>query len=163
MRMGEIGKTICASGRPSPFVMTKRRAEVASRSFNVSGTMNLELTDEHAAALLRELDHLIESDRFPLSPRILTLKAIRAKLRPEPAREPFPPPKHYAPPRVGDGSTKGKRLPKLVSPWCRTIRNVLVAFCRFVSNSVISQRAKMAKNWQKSWRPRQDSNLRPLA
>ena len=62
--------------------------------------MHLDLTDEEAAALLRELDHIIDSDRYP-SPRIVTLKAIRAKLRPEPAREPEPPLKHYEPPRVG--------------------------------------------------------------
>src|SRR5206468_4569068 len=36
-----------------------------------------------------------------MSPRIKTLKAIRAKLRPEPVREPLPPPpKQYAPPRA---------------------------------------------------------------
>jgi len=63
--------------------------------------MNLDLTDEEAAALLRELDGLIDGDRYFLSPRIKTLKAIRAKIRPEPAREPLPPPpKQYAPPRV---------------------------------------------------------------
>jgi hypothetical protein len=33
--------------------------------------------------------------------RIRTLKAIRAKIRPEPVREPLPPPlKQYAPPRA---------------------------------------------------------------
>jgi len=63
--------------------------------------MNLDLTDEEAAALLRELDGLIDGDRYFLSPRIKTLKAIRAKIRPEPAREPLPPPPNqYAPPRV---------------------------------------------------------------
>ena len=40
--------------------------------------MNLELTDEEAAALLRELDGLIDGDRYFLSPRIKTPKAIRA-------------------------------------------------------------------------------------
>jgi hypothetical protein len=58
-------------------------------------------TDEHAGALLRELDRIIENDRYPLSPRVLTLKEIRAMLRPEPAREPLPPPKRYGPPRAG--------------------------------------------------------------
>ena len=62
--------------------------------------MNLELTDEQAAALLKELDNIIEGDRFPLSPRIQALKEIRAKTRPEPVREPLPPPKVYAPPRA---------------------------------------------------------------
>ena len=35
--------------------------------------MNLDLTDEEAAALLCELDHIIDSDRYFLSPRIQTL------------------------------------------------------------------------------------------
>ena len=63
--------------------------------------MNLDLTDEETAALLRELDGLIDGDRYFMSPRIETLKAIRAKIRPEPVREPFPPPpKQYVPPRA---------------------------------------------------------------
>ena len=63
--------------------------------------MNLELTDEQAAALLKELDNIIDGDRYFLSPRIRTLKAIRPKITPEPAREPLPPPsKQYAPPRA---------------------------------------------------------------
>jgi hypothetical protein len=39
--------------------------------------MNLDLADEESAALIRELDRIIEDDRYPLSPRIMTLKAIR--------------------------------------------------------------------------------------
>jgi hypothetical protein len=63
--------------------------------------MNLDLTDEETAALLRKLDGLIDSDRYFMSQRIQTLKAIRAKIRLEPVREPRPPPpKHYAPPRA---------------------------------------------------------------
>ena len=63
--------------------------------------MNLDLTEEETAALLKELDDIIDGDRYILSPRIKTLKAIRAKIRPEPAREPLPPaPKRYAPPRA---------------------------------------------------------------
>jgi len=49
-------------------------------------------------ALLRELDAIINGDRSFLSPRIQTLRAIRAKLRPEPVRERYG---HYEPPRVG--------------------------------------------------------------
>jgi len=60
----------------------------------------LGLTDEETAGLLRELDDIIDGDRFPLSPRILTLKAIRAKIRPEPVREPLPPAKRYEPLRA---------------------------------------------------------------
>jgi hypothetical protein len=61
--------------------------------------MNIDL-DEQAAVLIRALDQIIDDDRYPLSPPIMTLKAIVAKLRPEPAREPLPPPKVYAPPRA---------------------------------------------------------------
>jgi hypothetical protein len=50
--------------------------------------------------LLRELDNIIDGDRYFLSPRIQTLKAIRAKLRPEPVREALPPIKRYEPPRA---------------------------------------------------------------
>jgi hypothetical protein len=62
--------------------------------------MTPDLTDEETAALVRLLSDTINNDRYPLSPRIQTLKAILAKLRPEPAREPLPPPKVYAPPRA---------------------------------------------------------------
>ena len=56
--------------------------------------MRLQLTDEETAALSREVDRIIADDRYPLSPRITTLKAILSKLRPEPIREPLPQPKH---------------------------------------------------------------------
>ena len=36
----------------------------------------------------RLLRNAIDDDRYPLSPRVQTLKAILAKIRPEPAREP---------------------------------------------------------------------------
>jgi hypothetical protein len=63
--------------------------------------MTLELTDEQAAALLKELNDIIAGDRYFVSQRIRTLKEIRAKIRPEPIREPLPPPpKQYAPPRA---------------------------------------------------------------
>jgi hypothetical protein len=57
---------------------------------------HLDLTDDEAAALTQELHEIVENDR---SPRIRTLRAILAKLRPEPVRE--PPLKVYAPPRSG--------------------------------------------------------------
>jgi len=63
--------------------------------------MQLDLTDEQTATLLAELDRIIDGDRYPLSPRIRTLKEIRAMLRPEPARGPPPEPKRYEPPRAG--------------------------------------------------------------
>jgi hypothetical protein len=59
--------------------------------------MTLDLTDIEAAALARLLTTTIDDDRYPLSPRIQTLKAILAKIRPE---RPLPPLKHYEPPRA---------------------------------------------------------------
>ena len=64
-------------------------------------TLDLMLTDEEAEALLKELDNIIDGDRFQFSARVRMLKAIRAKIRPEPVRELLPPPpKQYAPPRA---------------------------------------------------------------
>jgi hypothetical protein len=63
--------------------------------------MNIDLTDEETAALLRELDGIVANDRYFRSPRVQTLKAIRKKIRPEPPRKALPPRKHYEPPRVG--------------------------------------------------------------
>jgi hypothetical protein len=62
--------------------------------------MILDLTDEETDALARLLRRTIEDDRYPLSPRVQTFKAILAKIQPEPARKPLPPPKRYAPPRA---------------------------------------------------------------
>jgi len=47
--------------------------------------MTLDLTDEEKLALAAELKRTINEDRYPLSPRIRTLKAILAKLKPAPA------------------------------------------------------------------------------
>jgi hypothetical protein len=58
---------------------------------------HLDLSD---AALIKELPDITGNDRHPFSARIQTLRAILAKLRPEPVREPLPPPKVYAPPRA---------------------------------------------------------------
>ena len=64
-------------------------------------TLDLMLTDEEAEALLKERDNIIDGDRFQFSARVRMLKAIRAKIRPEPVRELLPPPpKQYAPPRA---------------------------------------------------------------
>ena len=57
--------------------------------------MQLDLTNEEDAALLSLLDRVIADDRYPLSPRIRLLRAIRAKLpgappEPPPARPPTP-------------------------------------------------------------------------
>jgi hypothetical protein len=69
--------------------------------------MTLDLTDDEAALLLKELNGIINGDRYFLSDRIRTLKAIRTKIRPEPEREPPPPPpKRYAPPRASMASRR---------------------------------------------------------
>jgi hypothetical protein len=44
--------------------------------------MTLDLTDEETAALARLLRRAIDDDRYPLSPRVVPLKAILAKLEP---------------------------------------------------------------------------------
>jgi hypothetical protein len=63
--------------------------------------MNLELT-EQTKAPIRELSQIVESDRYPLSPRIVILKEILGLLRPEPERPaPLPPQRHYEPPSKG--------------------------------------------------------------
>jgi len=63
--------------------------------------MDLELSDAEAEALTQELADIIQNDRYPLSPRIHTLKAVFGKLRPEPVREPLPPRKVYEPSSKG--------------------------------------------------------------
>jgi hypothetical protein len=62
---------------------------------------HLDLTDEETAALLRELDEIIENDRYLPSSRIQTLKAIRAKIEPYAVRRPLSP-------REGDARTYAK-------------------------------------------------------
>jgi hypothetical protein len=69
--------------------------------------MHLDLSHNEAAALTQELRDSVESDRYPFSPRIQTLRAVLAKLKPEPAREPPPPPKVYAPPSRGRYRRRG--------------------------------------------------------
>jgi hypothetical protein len=69
--------------------------------------MHLDLSDQETAALAEELHNIVENDRNPFSPRIQTLRAILAKLRPEPVREPLPPLKVYAPPSKGRYKRRG--------------------------------------------------------
>ena len=63
--------------------------------------MNIDLSDEESAALIRELADITGQSRYPPSPpRTRTLKATLAKLRPEPVWDLVPPPNVYAPPRA---------------------------------------------------------------
>jgi hypothetical protein len=68
---------------------------------------HLDLTDDEAAALTRELHDIVENDRYPFSPRIRTLRGILAKIRPEPVRKPLPPLKVYAPSSKGRYHRRG--------------------------------------------------------
>jgi hypothetical protein len=69
--------------------------------------MILDLTDEETDALAGLLRRTIDDDRYPLSPRVQTLKAVLAKIQPELAREPLPPAKVYAPPRASGRQRRG--------------------------------------------------------
>jgi hypothetical protein len=61
--------------------------------------MHLDLSDAETEALIQELIGTINYARYPLSPRIQTLRAILAKLKPEPARPVVSPePRVYEPP-----------------------------------------------------------------
>jgi hypothetical protein len=69
--------------------------------------MMLDLSDEQAAALERELRRIIDDDRYFLSPRIQKLREIHNMIRPEPVREPPPPLKRYEPPHGGRYRRRG--------------------------------------------------------
>ena len=69
--------------------------------------MNLDLSDLETDALATLLRRTIDDDKYPLSPRIQVLRAVLNKIRPEPERAPPPPPKVYAPPRVGAKRRRG--------------------------------------------------------
>jgi hypothetical protein len=71
------------------------------------GAMNLALNDVQAEMLTRELHRIIQNDRYPLTPRIVTLKEILGQLRPEPVREPPPPRRDYEPPSSGRYKRRG--------------------------------------------------------
>jgi len=69
--------------------------------------MILDLSDEQAAALERELTAIIVGDRYFLSPRSQTLRDIRNMIRPERVPDPLPERKHYEPPRGGRYRRRG--------------------------------------------------------
>jgi hypothetical protein len=78
------------------------RLASGARDPYVSGMKQLELTDGEAEALIQELSGTINYARYPLSPRIQTLREILSKLRPEPARPAAAPaPRVYEPPSKG--------------------------------------------------------------
>jgi hypothetical protein len=53
--------------------------------------MTVDLTDDETESLARLLRHAIDDDRYPLSPRVQTWKAILGKIHPQTPREPLPP------------------------------------------------------------------------
>jgi hypothetical protein len=64
--------------------------------------MDLHLTDEQVALLVTERDRIIDTARFPLSPRVKALREIRALLKPYPERPlRAAPMKRYEPPSHG--------------------------------------------------------------
>ena len=75
---------------------------------HIPAMKNLELSDDEAQALVRVLGEVIDGDRYPLSPRVMMLKEILGKLRPE-ARRPAasPEPRVYAPPSKGRYRKRG--------------------------------------------------------
>jgi hypothetical protein len=69
--------------------------------------MILDLSDEETTALLRELDGIIDGDKYFLSPRVRTLREILNMIRPEPIREPLLPPRR-ADTSGGEGGGYGR-------------------------------------------------------
>ena len=66
------------------------------------------LTDDEKTALAALLKRTIADDRYPLSPRIGTLRGILAKLEPpKPTPAPLPPLKQYEPPSKGRYRRRG--------------------------------------------------------
>jgi hypothetical protein len=89
--------------------------------------MNLELTGEETEALLKELTHIIDGDRYQFSARIRTLKEIRAKIRPTRCasrcrlhRNNMPRRKRMRP---GDAAIGGRRLKSQPAPPPVTLGN----------------------------------------
>jgi hypothetical protein len=68
------------------------------------GGMDLQLSDEQAAALERELTVIIEGDRYPFSLRIGFCERFLTSFVPEPRRRTAPEPKRYELPTLLLGS-----------------------------------------------------------
>jgi len=51
-------------------------------------------------SMVRLVKKALDTDRYPLSPRLYPLRSILEKLKPQPVREARPSPKVYAPPRA---------------------------------------------------------------
>jgi hypothetical protein len=77
------------------WLRVNRRTPVAPMNRRLYPRLSGDLDPKPRRGLLHRT---IDDDRYPLSPRIQTVKAILAKIQPEPAHAPLPPPKVYAPP-----------------------------------------------------------------
>ena len=86
--------------------------------------MKIYYPDEEKLGLVDLLKRTIDEDRYPLSPRILTFKAILAKLEPEsvPA-SPYPAPnEHFAGSGTPGGARSVARICALVVSLCASAR-----------------------------------------
>jgi hypothetical protein len=75
---------------------------------HISVMKNIELSDAEAETLTQKLAGIVDSARYPLSPRIQTLRAVLGRLRPEAARPAASPePRVYEPPARGQYRRRG--------------------------------------------------------
>ena len=98
------GAAIISTGEP--IGVGPRLRDSRSRP-HIRAMQHIDLTDDETVALTKELHDIVENDRYPFSPRIRTLSAILAKLRPEPVREPLPPRQYSEPPSKGRYGRRG--------------------------------------------------------
>ena len=101
---GDGGRQCCVDTRADPRLGGRPRRERGAQghrrrltlaSFpSHNSAMTPDLTEDDKAALVELLKETIATDRFPLSPRVRSFKAILAKLAlPALAPELYPPPK----------------------------------------------------------------------
>jgi hypothetical protein len=106
IRKRELHQTVARTRAP-PCASLFRVHTVEPEGLPIRGSvayisdMNLQLSDEQAVILAKELRDLIDGDRYFLSPRVRTLQQILDMIRPPPVREPLPPLRDYEPPSRG--------------------------------------------------------------
>jgi hypothetical protein len=87
-----LGSTAAGPQQTSAKAIRRRGLPAIGKRPHLQVMTTLDLTYEETAALTRLVADAIDRDRYPLSPRVQTLKGILGKIRPEPAREPLPQP-----------------------------------------------------------------------
>jgi hypothetical protein len=91
--------------------------------------MQLDLNDEETLGLLNLLTETIENDRYPLSPRIRTLRGILAKFGPM-APTPTPPARPPSPEERDPRQGRRPRWNLAATPiTCYPSQNDRMAFC----------------------------------